>query len=261
MDDANSKWRDRFLDFYFSFAFEEEELFFFIGRVLDSVRIIDVGLPFSHEEQVESTIDCKGEDETGGEDSEDRDRDKGKKFSQDSRKGHHRYEYDNSGHHSRDYRNTIFSQSEHNRRARIISDSDLRTGSLYDHDDRIDRDTERQDEREIRQKVHRISSIEQEEECREKGEREGHTGEQGVSKAYEKIHGDKYESECREGFLEEFVVVVSDIIREINPVSVPEVTIGRETKGIFYYFFCVITRIEYTRRIIFIDGESDVTKG
>ncbi len=100
MDDANTQRSNPFLYFYFSFAFEDEEFFFFISGILYSVWIIDIGFSFFYKEEVESTIDRERKHKSSRKHSEDGNRYKGEKFSEDSRKGHHRDKYDDSCHHS-----------------------------------------------------------------------------------------------------------------------------------------------------------------
>lgn len=101
--------------------------------------MLDVGLSLPHEEKIEGTIHSECEDEPGREYSEDRDRDIGEEFPHDSWQEHHRDEDHDRGTHSRDDGDRILSECEHDSRARRVANPELRTRSLYDHDDRIDR--------------------------------------------------------------------------------------------------------------------------
>lgn len=103
--------------------------------------IIDIFLFSSHEKEIERTIDCEGKYESCSENSEYRDRYICEELPEYPWQSHHGDEYDDRRHHSRYDRHSIFTKSKHDRRLWIISDSDLRTCSLHDHDDRIDRNT------------------------------------------------------------------------------------------------------------------------
>ena len=141
------------------FSFEYEELFLFNRCILDGMWVIDILFPFSYEEEIEGAIDSKGKDKSRSKYSEYRDRDIGKEFPKYTRKRHHRDEYYDRRHDPRDDRDSILSQCKHDSRLRIISDTELGTRTLYDHDDSIDCYTEGKDKRKIRQEVHRIPPI------------------------------------------------------------------------------------------------------
>lgn len=142
MDHAYSKRSNRLTDSYFPCSFEHEELLVLVTRIFDSMRIVHVAFPLADEEEIESTIDREYEYKTRCKYSEYRDGYEGEKLPQNSRKCHHRDEYHNRSRDSGDDGNRVFMHCEHDRTLWIISDSDLRTCSLHDHNDGIDGNSE-----------------------------------------------------------------------------------------------------------------------
>ena len=142
MDHTYSKRSSGLTDANLPFSFEYEEFLVLITRIFDGMRIVDVAFSLSHEEEIEGTIDGECEDQPCREYSEDRHRDEGEEFPENPRECHHGNEYDNRRHDSGDDGDSIFMHCKHDRTRRIISDADLRTCRLYDHDDSIDSNTE-----------------------------------------------------------------------------------------------------------------------
>lgn len=100
VDDTDAHRNMPITDTFLPFSFEDQEFFFFVGRIFYRMRIIDIVLSLANEEEIEGAIDCESKDETCSQNSEYRDWYVGEKFPKNSWKCHHRDKDDDRRHHS-----------------------------------------------------------------------------------------------------------------------------------------------------------------